>query len=108
MQASANQSPPSIAFCHYNLLCPTCNKPIRRGDDITTTLHGEGLQLRPRLLPDGTTYTPNTGCDHVHLDCTYLMDEWTRYTVDDEDADAETDAETDEEWEEVEPPFVYC
>ena len=76
---------------------------VSRGDPITTTLHGEGMTLRPRVTPSGQEYTPNTGSDHVHRDCTFDMDQWTRFTIYDSDDDSDDAlSESDDEGEEVE------
>ena len=47
------------------------------------------MDLRPRVTPSGQTYIPNTGNQHVHRDCTFDMDQWTRYTLYDSDEEEE-------------------
>ena len=90
--------PPVVVKSRYKLVCPTCESTIHPGDLITPTVSGCGMDLRPRLLNNspswlnGCTYIPNTGCDHVHRDCTMKMDAYTRYTFDEDDlSDADSE-----------------
>ena len=63
-------SPQSSITCNYALGgCPSCHKPIKRGDLVTRVKECEGMLLRPVKWDDGTFNFKYTGERIVHKDC---------------------------------------